>query len=154
VSRYNADLALPANDRPKGPDKTQRIKAADLAKYKTEERIQVEVAQWLDRNLPADWRWYHPPNGGWRKKSTANRLKSMGVKPGVADVVICRPDGPDIWIELKSFGGVLSLAQKEWRDWMKAADRPYFVARSVGDVVVGLKEFIAKPALKQRKVAA
>jgi VRR-NUC domain len=142
MSRYNADLALAAAERPKGRDKTPRIKAADLAKYKTEEQIQVEVADWLDRNLPADWRWFHPPNGGWRKKSTAARLKGMGVKAGVADVVVCRPSGPDIWIELKAFGGVLSPAQVKWRDWCKSAGRPYFVARSVGEVMIGLKEYL------------
>jgi hypothetical protein len=37
MSRYNADLALVAADRPKGIDKTPRIKAADLAKYKSED---------------------------------------------------------------------------------------------------------------------
>jgi hypothetical protein len=144
MTRYNADLALVASERPKGADKTPRIKASDLAKYKSEDEIQLEVSAWLDHHLPSDWRWFHPPNGGWRKKATARRLKAMGVKPGVSDIIICRPDGPDIWIELKAFAGVLTPAQKDWRDWMKAAGRPYFVARSVGDVVVILKEFLAR----------
>ena len=146
MTRYNADLALLPDERPKGKDKTERVKASDLAKYKTEDQIQIEVARWLDHRLPKDWRWYHPPNGGWRKKSTAGRLKAMGVKPGIPDCVICRPNGPDIYIELKSFGGVLQESQKSWRDWCKETGRPFFVARSVGEVEVALKEYLMRAA--------
>lgn len=146
MTRYNADLALLPDERPKGKDKTERVKASDLAKYKTEDQIQIEVARWLDHRLPKNWRWYHCPNGGFRKKATAGRFKAMGLKAGVPDIIICRPDAPDIWIELKSFGGVLQTSQKEWRDWAKAHDRPFFVARSVGEVEVALKEYLMRAA--------
>jgi hypothetical protein len=145
MTRFNADLALKPEDRPAGKPQ-ERIAAADLAKYKTEEQIQIEVAAWLDATLPKDWRWYHPPNGGWRKLATAKRLKAQGVKPGVPDVVILRPVGSPIYVELKSFGGVLSEAQKEFRDWCVATKQPYHVCRSVGEVIVFLKEFIARAA--------
>lgn len=134
---------LKPEDRPKGKDKTPRIKAADLAIYRSEDEIQKMVAAWLDYHLPKDWRWFHPPNGGWRKKSTAGRLKAMGVKAGIPDVVILRPKASPVWIELKAFGGVLSPAQRDFRDWAVASGHPYFVARSVGDVVVALKEFMS-----------
>ena len=146
MTRYNADLALLPDERPKGKDKTERVKASDLAMYKTEDEIQIEVANWLDHKLPKNWRWYHPPNGGWRKKSTAGRLKAMGVKAGIPDVVILRPDGSPIYIELKSFGGVLSNAQKAFRDWCAETRQPYFVARSVGEVEVALKEYLMRAA--------
>lgn len=146
MTRYNADLALVASERPKGKDKTVRIKADALAKYKSEDDIQIEVARWLDHRLPKDWRWYHPPNGGWRKKSTAGRLKAMGVKAGIPDCVILRPNGSPIYIELKSFGGVLSPAQKDFRDWCNATRQTYIVARSVGEVEVALKDFLLREA--------
>lgn len=146
MTKFNADLALVADERPNGKDKTPRISASKLATYKTEEQIQVEVARWLDHRLPPDWRWYHPPNGGWRKKATAGRLKAQGVKPGIPDVVILRPDGSPIYIELKSFGGVLSPAQKDFRDWCNANRQPYFVARSVGEVEVALKDLLLRRA--------
>lgn len=39
MTRYNADLALLPDERPKGKDKTERVKVSDLAKYKTEDQI-------------------------------------------------------------------------------------------------------------------
>lgn len=141
MTQHNARHALKAEDR---PAKQERIKAEDLANYKTEDQIQTEVAAWLDTNLPADWLWYHPPNGGFRKKTTANRFKAMGLKPGIPDVVILRADGSPVYIELKSFGGILSPSQCRFRDWCKAAGSPYYVARSVGEVTLILKEFLGR----------
>ena len=144
MSAPNARYALKEEDRPA----QVRMKAADYLAKKSEETIHLEVARWLDLKLPKTWRWFHPPNGGFRKKATAGKFKAMGLKPGVADIIILRPDEPDIWIELKAFAGTLSLAQRQWRDWMKAAGRPYFVARSVKDV-----EAIIAEHVKQRLAA-
>ena len=140
MSAYNADLALKQDDRPRPQD---RIKAAELATYPSEEQIQVAVAQYLDVKLPKDWRWFHPPNGGHGLKSVAGKLKAQGVKPGIPDVAIFRPNGSPIWIELKAFGGTLSLAQKDFRDWCAKSQQPYRVCRSVGEVEVFLKEYLA-----------
>ena len=100
-----------------GEDKTPHIKAADLAKYLTEDEIQIQVAAWLDAKLPQGWLWFHCANGGFRKKTTAKRFKAMGLKPGIPDIIILRPE--PIYIELKSFGGVLSPSQCRFRDWCK-----------------------------------
>jgi len=146
MTRYNAPLALKEEDRPRGKSKDERIPAAKLASYPSEEQIQVAVAQYLDLKLPKTWRWYHPPNGGWRHKLTGAKLKAQGLKPGVPDCVILRPNGSPIYIELKAFGGVLSLAQKDFRDWCEASQQPYRVCRSVGEVEIFLKDFIGRGA--------
>lgn len=125
---------------------TERMTVTELAKYKDEDTIQKEVAAWLDACLPSDWRWFHCPNGGARTKATAGRLKSHGVKPGVFDVIICRPRGPDIWIELKAHGGYLNEAQKSWRDWRNQHGLPTYVCRSVGEVILALKDHMARRA--------
>jgi hypothetical protein len=145
MSKHNAALALKQDDRPASLRRKPqaRIKAVQLAQYKTEDEIQREVAAYLDLKLPKTWRWYHPPNGGFRKQATANRLKAQGLKPGIPDCVILRPNGAPIYIELKSFGGTLSLAQKDFRDWCQASQQPYRVCRSVGEVEVFLKEYLA-----------
>lgn len=140
----NAVLALKPEDRPRGKSKDERIKPVDLARYKSEEAIQVEVATYLDRILPKDWRWYHCPNGGHRLKSVAGKLKAQGVKAGVPDCTILRPNGAPIYVELKAFGGVLSPAQERWRDWCAKSQQPYRVCRSVGEVEIFLKDFIAR----------
>jgi hypothetical protein len=145
VSKHNAALALKTEDRPASLRRKpqERIKAVQLAQYKTEDEIQREVAAYLDLKLPKTWRWYHPPNGGWRKKATAARLKEQGCKPGVPDVCILRPNASPIWIELKAFGGTLTLAQRDFADWCNTAKHPFRVCRSVGEVEVFLKEYLA-----------
>lgn len=146
MSKPNAALALKEEDRPRGKSKDERIPAAKLARYPSEEEIQVAVAQYLDVKLPKTWRWYHTPNGGHRLKAVAGKLKAQGLKPGVPDCVILRPNGAPIYIELKAFAGVLSLAQKDFRDWCEKSQQPYRVCRSVGEVEVFLKEFLARAA--------
>ena len=125
---------------------TQHIAAADLAKYKSEDDIQKEVAAWLDACLPRDWRWFHCPNGGARSKATAGRLKAMGVKRGVYDVIIYPPTGSDIWIELKAHGNYLTQEQKDWREWRQAHGKPCYVARSLGEVITVLRDHLARRA--------
>jgi len=142
MSRHNARHALAEADRPAGKPQ-QRIPAAKLATYLTEEQIQVQVAQYLDAKLPSDWRWFHSPNGGHRLKSVAAKLKAQGVKPGIPDVCILRPRGLPIWIELKAVGGTLTVAQKEFMAWCVFAGQPFKVCRSVGEVEVFLKQYLA-----------
>jgi len=142
MSRPNAIMALKKEDRPAGKPQT-RIPAAKLATYLTEEQIQVQVAQYLNAKLPKTWRWFHSPNGGHRLKSVAAKLKAQGVKPGVPDICILRPNGSPIWIELKAFGGVLTVSQKEFMAWCIEAKQPFKVCRSVGEVEVFLKEYLA-----------
>lgn len=50
-----------------------------------EDALQRAVAKLLDH---LGWRWCHVPNGGKRGKTEAARLKGLGVKPGVPDVLI------------------------------------------------------------------
>jgi hypothetical protein len=142
MSKPNARLALKLDDRPAGKPQ-ERIPAAKVATYLKEEEIQKAVAAYLDAKLPKTWRWFHSPNGGHRLKSVAAKLKAQGVKPGIPDVCILRPNGSPIWIELKAFAGVLTVSQKDFMSWAIAAKQPYRVCRSVGEVEVFLKEFLA-----------
>lgn len=57
------------------------------------------------------------PNGGFRNKATAGRLKAEGVKPGVPDIClpIARGRYCSLYIEMKRIsGGAVSLEQKAW----------------------------------------
>ena len=107
----------------------------------TEEQEQVALAQWLDLMR---LRWCHVPNDGARHKATAGKLRALGVKAGVPDILIfdrptaCEEDGrtrhtmiawpkdvqhhcalhaPGVAIELKRrglTGSSISAAQKDW----------------------------------------
>lgn len=67
--------------------------------------------------------FFHPPNGGYRLKSTGGRLKSEGVIAGVSDLVILEPRGAyhGLMIELKVGRNTLSLAQIDYlrKCWKK-----------------------------------
>jgi hypothetical protein len=97
------------------------------------------VAEYLDWALPGDFRWLHIPNGEKRDPIIAAILKRMGVKQGAADVLILRPVGLFVWIELKSNTGSLSRPQREWRDWCRAIGAPWFLCRSLDDVIEALE---------------
>jgi len=64
----------------------------------------------------------HVPNGEYRTKATAAKLKRMGVKPGVPDL-IC-PKGCGRWrgvaIEIKVRGARLRKEQAEWMQTLAA----------------------------------
>lgn len=68
---------------------------------------------------------FHVPNGEKRDKATAARLKTMGVRPGVPDLIAPfnnqapiagRPAGTFVGctVEMKSEAGKLSPAQRVW----------------------------------------
>jgi len=114
-----------------------------------EEDLQRQVAQLLDH---LGWLWWHTPNGGKRGRVEAGRLRGLGVKAGVPDILIAerwevcspldvercpwcgcspveRPFG--VAIELKSPRGVVRASQHHWlfelddRGWLTAVCRTF-----------------------------
>jgi len=97
----------------------------------TEAALQKAVVQYLTLALPPhEALFWHTPNGGWRSRATAGRLKAEGVMPGVADIVVIWKGRP-IAIELKAKTGPQSRAQKAWADQFTTAGGAYTVCRSV-----------------------
>ena len=104
-----------------------------------EERLQYAVAEylgWVSRGKA--WRWFHIPNGGRMSRVRGARLKRMGVKAGVPDLIIQRSSRKarhsDIQIELKVKGNYQSAEQKAWERESKRLGIPYYVSRSVDEV--------------------
>ncbi|MBO5449790.1 MAG: VRR-NUC domain-containing protein [Ruminococcus sp.] len=63
------------------------------------------------------------PNGGYRNKTTAAKLKAEGVKPGVPDICLPYPVGEfhGLYIEMKrESGGRLSDRQKIWIAYLQS----------------------------------
>ncbi|MEP3245141.1 MAG: hypothetical protein ABJN40_13345 [Sneathiella sp.] len=50
--------------------------------------LQCAVARFLAIALPPEAVWFHVPNGEKRSKLVSARLKEMGLKPGVPDILI------------------------------------------------------------------
>lgn len=87
---------------------------------RTEDQEQEMIFDWAEAIKPRDHRLenlFAIPNGGYRSKATAARLKATGVRAGVPDMCLAYPSGEyhGLFVELKrADGGVLSPAQKIW----------------------------------------
>lgn len=100
-----------------------------------EQDLQIQQVEFLDWALVAPWRFLHVPNGGYRTPAEAAIMKAMGQKEGAADILFLGPRWPFVWIENKSLKGTLSDPQKEWRDWCHSIGAPWFLCRSLDDLV-------------------
>jgi hypothetical protein len=70
------------------------------------------VADLLRLAIAPEWIWWHTPNGEGRSKAAAGRLKKMGTKPGVSDILLLSPDGRLHALELKAKGKKPTDTQK------------------------------------------
>lgn len=85
--------------------------------------------------------WFAVPNGESRSARTGAKLKAMGVRPGVADIVIVLPGGMVAFLELKAAAGRLSDRQKVFRTFCELNGAPYEVASTPAEVERILKEW-------------
>lgn len=98
--------------------------------------------------------YFAVPNGGYRHKTEAARLKATGVRAGVPDLVVLIPAmGPldgirgakskprTLFLELKAGKNKLQPSQLYWADWLKDAEFTWAEIRSVTEVDELLKSF-------------
>jgi hypothetical protein len=84
-----------------------------------EDAEQEHLVAWLDlmRNRHPEVLYHSIPNGGWRHKATAARLKATGAKPGVPDLFfpVARQGFHGLYVEMKrTRGGQISESQRLW----------------------------------------
>lgn len=99
-----------------------------------EQRLAIAVADFLRIALPTDAAWWHTPNSIWTTVKQAGVHKAMGVKAGVADILIAWGGGIYA-IELKSTRGRISVEQDMWRWEFERAGGQWAVAWSFDDVL-------------------
>lgn len=102
-----------------------------------EQRALIEWCRLMERRYP-ELRWlYHVPNGELREPATAAKLKAMGVKPGVPDLVLPVPkrDYHGLYLEMKGEKGRLSPRQEEWAAYLAEAGYCFAVGRGWQDAV-------------------
>lgn len=88
-----------------------------------EDQEQQKVIEWaMYRSLeyPELRLLHHVPNGGSRNRAEAVKLKRMGVKAGVPDLVLPSPHGgyAGLYIELKIGKNKQTDSQKEWMEML------------------------------------
>lgn len=99
-----------------------------------EQTLQIAVAKFLRYALPEPIVFFHVPNGGARSKVEGAILKAMGTRPGMPDLGFILPTGVVAWCELKAKRGVLTPAQKDFRDLCRARGVPFAECKSIEEV--------------------
>lgn len=72
----------------------------------------------------------HIPNGGSRNMIEAAKLKGMGVRSGVCDLLFILPEGKTHWVEMKILGGKVSTNQQLFMNELHERQHPYEVCWS------------------------
>jgi hypothetical protein len=104
----------------------------------TEHVEQREFVAWFRREFPTV-RILAVPNGGYRGKVTAQRMKLEGVEPGVPDLFV---PGWALWIEMKrQKGGSVSMEQKDWMMYLQRVGYTCWVAKGCDDAKRQVLEF-------------
>jgi hypothetical protein len=105
-----------------------------------EEHLQRSVVTLLqiyeNRGLLA---FCHVGNGEWRHKATGGRLKAMGVRAGVPDLLIWADGGHCFGVELKAGTGKLSPAQTFWHATLETLGHQVYVVRSLDEMEAVLR---------------
>lgn len=100
-----------------------------------EHRLQCACVRWFRLAHPALRQMlFAVPNGAFRNKATAVKLKAEGVTPGVSDLILLVPNRTycALLIEMKTPEGRQSDSQRAWQDAVTATGRyAYVIARTV-----------------------
>ncbi len=94
--------------------------------------IHVEIVEWI-RLVAPRLIVAHSPNGGLRAKSTATRLKDMGVLAGWPDLQLIDEQGRTYFLEVKAPKGSLSAEQRAFRDECLTRLIPFAVVHSIDE---------------------
>jgi hypothetical protein len=89
----------------------------------------VEFVRWVAPHVPI----FAVPNGGFRTKAEAARLKWTGVLAGVLDLVLPLPEGRSAYWETKTPRGRLSADQLAFIARLEALGHVWAVVRSIDD---------------------
>src|SRR5579863_7394946 len=86
----------------------------------SEQAIQHAVCQHLHQRGASGLVWWHTPNGGRRSPVEAAIFNGLGVRAGVADLILLR-DGRAFALELKTERGRPTAAQMQFISEFRAA---------------------------------
>ena len=139
--------------------KTPRMKASDFKKVAAkrkkpshkEDDLQISCVRYFDSKIQPKnphLKLFAVPNGGKRNVIEAAKFKRMGVRAGIADLVLLNgyfdivPE--TIFIELKTEKGKHSDNQKEFETWCCKFGYRYITVRSLDDFIALISLFTRK----------
>jgi hypothetical protein len=95
----------------------------------SEDQLQSTCFQWHWNTYPEQRRTIFHINQKARNAIEGNRMKAMGVVPGVSDMCNLLP-GTVRWIEFKTETGVQSREQKEFQSLVTRLGMEYVIVRT------------------------
>lgn len=118
-----------------------------------EELLHRACFEWIDLHVATypilSWA-IHVPNGGKRPKGEAGKMKAMGVKPGVPDILLPMPHNgyAGMAIELKSPTGPVSADQRDWLEEFEARNYCTAVCRELDSFIAVARRFLGVPQIR------
>jgi VRR-NUC domain len=106
----------------------------------------VEFVRWVAPQIVV----WHVPNGGYRTKAEAARLRWVGVLAGVLDLTLALPEGRSAFWETKTPRGRLSDDQKAIIGRLQALGHSWAVVQSIDDA----RAELARLGIETREAAA
>ena len=109
----------------------------------SEDNFQKAVARYLDAKGVL---WVHCPNGGHRNVAEAAKLKAMGVKAGIPDILILEPRKfcYGLAIELKVGKNKCTDHQKEMQRYFIAHNWHVLVSYSLDEVIHEIDKYLSR----------
>jgi hypothetical protein len=104
-----------------------------------EDALQRSVARYLDLVCKQGGFWWTAITNNPRNAIDGARLNRMGVRRGIADILIIGNVGKAYFLELKSTDGRQSEAQKAFESTMKKLGCGYAVCRDLDEVEMRVK---------------
>ena len=102
---------------------------------------QVTFVSFFKEKYP-NVRIFSIPNGGFRHKATAQKLKIEGVSSGVPDLYV--PEWK-LWIEMKrKKGGSLSPSQKDWIKYLEEVGDTVIIGKGWESARDGVESWLAR----------
>lgn len=125
----------------------------------SEDDLQISCFQWIELIRPAhpilEW-IIHVPNGGKRPRGAAGKLKAMGVKPGVLDVLLPLPFNgwSGLAIEMKVGSNKTTEQQDDWLQVFEASGYYTAVCYTLEDFMSHVDRFLTSICPHSRSDAA
>lgn len=119
----------------------------DLRKPKRlhpEDDLQKSCVRWFAYQHPL-LLLSHTPNGGKRNAREAARFKALGVKPGIADLILWVQKGGygALCIELKAGKGTQSEHQQAFERYCRMHSYCYRIVRSLDEFIGTVTDYLA-----------
>lgn len=115
------------------------VDAMALRSFRSEDELQMHVAQILRRFAPEDLWWTAVNPKPAKSRSVATMSKAMGLRAGAPDLVLCW-HGQFLGVELKNSKGTLSDVQLEEHQRMERAGMALVTVKTLAEMVAWLQD--------------